>query len=369
MKFKVIPVLLVAIITTVLLLASCNNGAPSTGQVYELTYNNFFAGTHFNSILAQQWIEEIEERSKGSVKIAYYPGGTLAAANKTYDGVVQGICDIGMSVLAYNPGRFPVSELVDLPHGYPNGWVATQVANDYYNEYKPAEFNDVHILYFHAHGPGVIFTAKTPVRTMENMKGLVIRGTGIGVKVIEALGAKGSGASQGETAELLSRGVVDGNYSPPETLQTWKQAEVVKYVTMSTDVGNTSMMFVAMNKAKWDALPANIQKIITDVSKDWPQKHGKAWSYYDGAAIDYFKDLGGGREVITLSKDESARWITASVKPLVDKYISDKTAAGFKAADYEKYLAERVKYWTARTPTQAQFKSFVDSEIVNWKPK
>jgi len=365
MKLKVLSLVLLTALVSLSVLTACNGGTGTPDKVYELTYSNFFASTHYNSILAEQWIQEIQERSKGAVKFTYFPGGTLATGPKTYDSVVQGICDIGMSVLSYTPGRFSASELVDMPHSYPSGFVATMVANDFYNEFKPAEFNDTHILYFHAHGPGVIFSTKKAVRTLEDLKGMSVRGTGIGVEIVQALGAQGVGKSQAEAYELLSKGVVDASFAPREVLKGWKQGEVVKYVTACTDVGNTSMMFVTMNKTKWDALPANIQKIFTDVSKEFIQKHGKVWNYYDQVAIEYFLELGGGREVISLSKDEMAKWVNAT-KPLVEKAVADRNAKGILATQIEKYINDRVKYWSTRVPKDTDIKTYVESEVANW---
>jgi TRAP-type C4-dicarboxylate transport system substrate-binding protein len=354
---------LIAIMALLLILPIASCAAPAPAQVITLTYSNFFPPTHLHSILAEQWIKEIEQRTNGQVKITYYPGGSLTPAPKIYDGVVQGISDIGMSAMAYSVGRFPASELIDLPHKYPNGWVATKVANDFYQKFKPAEFNDVKVLYFHAHGPGVIFTTKKPVRKLEDMKGLVIRSTGVGAKIVEALGASGYGAAQGEAYELMSKGVIDGSFTPREVLKGWKQAEVVKYVTGCYDVGNTTGMFVVINKSKWDALPASVQKVFTEVSQDWIEKHGMVWDYYDEEAISYFSSLGGGREVIQLSPQEMARWVATAVDPLINAYLSEKSAKGLPAADYEKYLKERVSYWSGKSPKSAESVSWVKKEL------
>jgi TRAP-type C4-dicarboxylate transport system substrate-binding protein len=364
MKFKVYSTSLVTVMLTLLVLTGCN-GDTTPEKVYELTYNNFFPNTHYNSILAEQWIQEIEERSNGAIKITYFPSGALASSAKTYDAVVEGICDIGMSVCSYTPGRFPVSELVDMPHSYSSGYVATMVMNDVYSEFKQAEFDDVHVLYLHGHGPGVIFTTQKAVRTLEDLQGLTIRGTGVGVEIVQALGAQGVGKSQSEAYDLLSKGVVDGTFTPRETLKGWSQGEVVKYVTACTAVGNTSVMFVVMNKDKWDSLPSNLQKIITDVNKDMPQKHGKVWSYYDQAGIEYFLGLGGGREVISLSASEMGRWVTA-IKPLIEKAVTDRNAKDLPATEIEKYINERVKYWSSRVPKDSDIKTYVESEVANW---
>ena len=352
--------LLALVLGALPLAASCT--APATPETIELTYSNFFPPTHLHSVLAEQFCEELGERSGGTVDITYYPGGTLTPAPQVYDGVVEDISDIGMSVLAYTMGRFPATQLVDMPHGYPNGWVATKVANDFYRRFTPEEFNDVHVLYFHAHGPGVVFTTEKPVRKMEDLAGLVIRSTGVGAKIIEALGAEGYGGSQGEAYELMSKGTVDGSLTPREVLKGWNQAEVVKYVTGCYDVGYTANMFVVMNKDKWDSLSSDMRELFTEVSGEWIEKHGKVWTYYDKVGIDYFLTF-DGRELIELPDAEMTRWVQATGR-LVDEYIEEKTAMGLPAADYEDYLLERTAYWTDRTPTEEFCVEYVEKELL-----
>ena len=359
MKNKVLMVSLALTLIALPLFGACK-AAPA--ETIELSYSNFFPPTHFHSILGEEWAKEIEARTDGQVKITYYPAGSLTPAPKVYDGVVEGISDIGMSVLAYSMGRFPASELIDLPHGYPNGWVATKVANDFYNKFKPAEFDDTHVLYFHAHGPGVVFTTEKPVRKMEDLKGLVIRSTGVGAAIMEALGAEGYGASQGEAYELMSKGTIDGSFTPREVLKGWKQAEVVKYVTGCYDVGNTANMFIVMNKDKWDSLPSNIQKIFTEVSQEWIEKHGMVWDYYDKVGIDYFLTF-EGTEVIELSSAEMARWVETAVEPMITTYIGEKSAMGLSAADYQEYLLERVAHWSGKSPTAGESVAWVEAEL------
>lgn len=363
-KILTATILLVTLIA-VPLFSAC---APSTTTpTVELTYSCFFPPTHYNSVLAQSWVKEIETRSNGRVKITFYPGGTLTKAPQVYDGVVQGLSDIGMSVLSYTMGRFPASELVDLPHGYPNGWVATKVANDFYNQFKPAEFNDTQVLYFHAHGPGVLLTTKKPVRQLEDLKGLVIRSTGVGAQIVEALGARANGAAQGEAYDLMAKGTVDGSFTPREVLKGWNQAEVVKYVTGTYDLGYTADMFVVMNKNKWDALPNDIKKIFTDVSSEWIEKHGMVWTYYDKVAMDYFKTF-PGRETIDLPPAEMKRWMDIAVKPLIDDYTAKKTQMNLPAADYQKYLLERVTYWSSKSPSEADTVAWVEKNVLPLVP-
>jgi len=359
MRFIIPVVAAILICAGTVAALSCTGAKPQ--QIIELSYSNFFPPTHLNSVLAEKFCQEIERRTNGRVRITHYAGGSLTPAAGVYDGVVRGISDIGMSCLAYTMGRFPASEIVDLPHGYPNGWVATKVANDFYRKFKPKEFDDVQVLYFHAHGPGVLFTTKKPVRKLEDLRGLVIRSTGVGAKIMEALGAKGYGASQAEAYELMSKGTIDGSFTPREVLKGWKQAEVVRYVTLCYDVGNTTDMFVVINKTKWETLPSDVKKVFMDVSEEWVDKHGMVWTYYDKVALDYFLTF-PDRQLIELPADEMARWVKA-VQPLIAEYIQQKAAMGLPAREYHDYLVERVKYWSERAPSEAFCIEWVEKEL------
>jgi len=289
-----------------------------------LTYSIFFPPTHGQAKAGQAWSKEVEKRSNGRIKITVFSGGTLTPADQCYDGVVKGISDIGMSCFAYTRGRFPVMEALDLPLGYPNGRVATRVANDFYKKFKPKELEGVKVLYIHAHGPGLLHTKK-PVRSLEELKGMKIRSTGLSSKIVESLGGLPVAMPQGETYEAIQKGVVDGTFTPIETLKGWKQAEVVKSTTECYGVGYTTAMFVVMNLKKWNALPKDVQKIMEDISNEWIDVHGKAWDQLDKEGRDYSKSL--GNQIIPLTKTEDARW-KGAVKPIISDYVKTTTGKG-----------------------------------------
>ena len=301
------------------------NVTPVQAAAVNLTYSIFFPPTHGQAKAGQAWAKEIEKRTNGRVKITVFSGGTLTPADQCYDGVVKGISDIGMSCFAYTRGRFPVMEALDLPLGYPNGRVATRVANDFYKKFKPKELEGVKVLYIHAHGPGLLHTKK-PVSTLEALRGMKIRSTGLSSKIVERLGALPVAMPQGETYEAIQKGVVDGTFTPIETLKGWKQAEVVKSTTECYGVGYTTAMFVVMNLKKWNALPKDIQKVFEEVSKQWIDVHGKAWDDLDMDGRKYTLSL--DNKIIPLTKAESARWKKA-VRPMLVEYSQTTTAKAF----------------------------------------
>jgi TRAP-type C4-dicarboxylate transport system substrate-binding protein len=336
----------------------------TTTSVYEpgtwkFTFNTFFPASNQIAIVGEMWQAEITERTGGAVEFEYLPGGSLTPPAETYDAVVNGICDVGFSLGAYTLGKFPVNEILDYPLGYPSGWVATHVANDFYAEFQPAEFDETHVLAWYATGPQVVLTVDTPVRTLADCSGLVLRSTGVGAKIAGYLGAEGYGASQGEAYELMQKGTINGSIAPREVLKGWNQADVVNYVTQCFSIGSVTNMYMVMNKDKWDELPADIQQIFTDVSLEYVEYWAKVSAGLDYDGIAALEAKGG--EVIDLSAEEGARWL-AAVRPMVDAKIAELSAAGF-TDDYETYITDRIAYWAASAPTEEECSAWMAENI------
>ncbi|WP_022662874.1 TRAP transporter substrate-binding protein [Paucidesulfovibrio longus] len=311
------------LVLTLVLLAPA---LPSQAGPIKLSYSCFFPPTHVQSQLAEAWCREVEKRTDGKVQIDYYPGGTLTKANQCYDGVVEGISDIGFSALAYSRGRFPVMAAVDLPLGYTSGMAATELANAVYAQFKPGELDDVKVMYFNAHGPGLLHTKGKPVRTLEDIAGLKLRATGNSALLVQALGATPVAQSMPDAYQSIQKGVVDGGMYPVETNKGWKMAEVVDYMTENYSTAYTTTFFVVMNKDRWAELPADVQAAITEVNAEWIAKHGKAWDDSDVAGRAAFlaeKD----NQIIPLSEEESMRW-KAAATPILDDYVKQVAAKG-----------------------------------------
>ncbi len=341
MKIKRIIIMMSFFIIPVLFLGVPNN---ATAKTVKLTYSNFFPPSHIQSKLAESWCKEVEKRTKGQVKVQYYPAGTLTKAKQCYDGVVNGISDIGFSVLAYSRGRFPVLGVVDLPMGYPSGVVATAVANKVYNKFQPKEFNDVKVMFFHAHGPGLFFTKKKAVRTIGDLRGLKLRATGNAAKIVRAAGGTPVAMSMPDSYQSIQKGVVNGGVYPFEANKGWRMGEVVDYGTAAYSIAYTTTFFVVMNKRKWKKLSSSSQRAITAINKKYAEEHGKAWDKSDMDGIKYF--LSQGNQIIGLDKKESAKWVK-KVSPIIDGYkkvLNKKRLNGNEIVNYtKKVLAQEIK--------------------------
>ncbi|MFH1091222.1 MAG: TRAP transporter substrate-binding protein, partial [Pseudomonadota bacterium] len=226
-------------------------------------------------------------------------------------------------------GRFPVMEVTDLPLGQGTGVVATQVANEVYNLLQPKELSDTKVMYLHAHGPGLLHTAKKAVRKLEDIKGLKIRCHGTSLKIVEALGGTPVAKPMPESYQLLQKGVVDGAMYPLESNKGWKLGEVIDYVTMAYSAAYTTTFFVVMNKDKWASISPEDQKTIEQLNLEWAEKTGKAWDEIDQEGLNYLKEQ--KVELIELDEAESKRWAEAS-QPVLDAFVKSATDQGLEGA-------------------------------------
>jgi len=314
----------------------------STGRVQavDLTYSTFFPAPHAQAILAVEWAKEVEKRTNGAVKVTVFPGGTLTPANQCYDGVVKGISDVGMSVLSYTAGRFPLMEVIDMPLGYKSGAQVTRLINAFYNKFQPKELDDTKVMYLMGHGPGILNTNKKPVNKLEDLKGLKIRCTGTSSKIVSHLGATPVAMPQTETYDALQKGVVDGVMSPIETAKGWKFAEVVKYHTLNYGSAYSIGFFVVMNKQKWNSLPKDVQATIEKINTEWIEKSARSWEYVDKEGMEYTKSK--GNQIITLSKAEDERWAKL-VFPILDEYVVAMKAKGLPGEEALKFCQDWLK--------------------------
>lgn len=340
-------VLLLLVVMALAALTGCSSKTSPEEQgkqeTIELKLAHFFPATHpVETDLVQPWAKAIEEATNGQVKITSYPGQTLLKADAIYDGVVNGITDIGLSCFAYTRGRFPVLEAFELPGiTYINSKVASKVAWEGIKRLNPEEVQDTKLMMVFATGPGDLFT-KVPVRSLSDLQGLSIRATGLSAKTLETLGATPVAMPQSEAYEALSKGVVKGNLSPVEVLKGWKHAEVTDYLTKTPFLYNT-LFFITMNRDKWNSLPPGVQKAIEEVNEKYFKEVAMGlWDKQNEAALKWAVEE-TGMEVITLPEEEAKKWISL-VRPIQDEFvakISEKGLPGQEILDTVKELADK----------------------------
>jgi TRAP-type C4-dicarboxylate transport system substrate-binding protein len=341
---------LALIISLMFILPGLNQPAYSA-DVIRLKVAMYFPPPAFQAKVLEEFCRELEKRTDGRVKVDYYAGGSLLKAPKMFEGVVSGIADIGYSHVYYTAGRMPVTEAAGLPLGYPSAWVASHALNDFYNEFKPKEFDKVKVLWLNASPNSAIATAKKPIRKLEDLKGLTIRAPGQAGEIIKALGGTPAPTPMMEVYDALAKGVIDGEASNFETLFAFKFAEVVKYTTSVWQINNPFPFYLVMNKNSYNNLPPDIKAIFDTLVGEYKERYILTWNAIDFVGKAF--GLSKGVEIIELPPSELQVW-QAAVIPVIDDYVKRMVDKGFSEAEVKgwiKFLRERSDYWTRKQIT------------------
>jgi TRAP-type C4-dicarboxylate transport system substrate-binding protein len=289
-----------------------------------LKYANFPPATTFPCVQMERWAKEVEKRTAGKVKVQTFPGGTLLPAKNIFDGVISGMADIGNFAMSYQPGRFPISEAVDLPVGFANARVASLVLFDLIEKYNAKEFEKVKVLTLFTCPPANLMTSK-PVKSLKDLKGMEIRVSGTSVDVLKNLGGSGIAMPQSDTPEALQKGVVKGNFSSMEVLKDFNYAAYTPYVTL---VNLQVVSFaVVMNKDKWNALPDDVKKIFDDMRREQAEWTGTYVDNHVKEALTWSKEKYKDFQVFELPKSDSAE-IPKLMQPIIDAYVKKTNALG-----------------------------------------
>jgi TRAP-type transport system periplasmic protein len=299
----------------------CGDKAVAESKI-TLTYANFPPSTTFPCIQMERWAKEVEKRTGGKVKVQTFPGGTLLPAKNIFDGVIAGTADIGNFAMSYQPGRFPVSEAVDLPLGFTSAKTASLTLLDMLAKH-PKEFEKVKLITAFTCPPADFMTSK-PVRSLKDLKGMELRASGTGAEVVKRLGGIPIAMPQSDAPEALQKGIVKGNVSSMEVL---KDLNYAAYLPFATDANLFVVSFaVVMNMDKWNSLPADVKKVIDDMRREQAEWTGNYVDNHVKEALEWSKQK-YNHEVINLPAADKTE-ISKLVKPMVDDYIKRVSAQG-----------------------------------------
>lgn len=271
--------------------------------------------------------KELEEKSKGRIKVTIHPGGALAAAPAHYENVVAGAFDIGWTLQGYTPGRFPLTGVVELPFLWSSAQDATGVFWQMFQELPPLqnEYRDVKVLAIWTHDLGQLYTTSKPVRTLEDLRGLKIRAPGpVQVSMLRALGAVPVTMPAGEIYDALERGVVDGLVIGLSAIKGFRLDQVVKHATLANSYVAT--MIVAMNQQSYKKLSAEDRALLDSLTGKRMAMLG-AKNYDDEAASGLEALKKAKASIYQLSPSEMEKW-KQSTAPVSKEWVKEMDSKG-----------------------------------------
>jgi len=304
--------------------------APALAQDVTLRLHQFLPPqANVPKLVLDVWADKVEADSEGRIKVERYPSMQLGGTPpELMDQAIDGVADIVWTVVGYTPGRYPSTEVFELPFMMTNARAASSAYWQMFEKHmKDTEFKDVHILGTWVHGPGLIHANKE-VRKPEDMQGMKIRGgSRLANRLLEITGATPIGMPVPAIPEGLSKGVIDGTTIPWEVTAALKVPELVSNHTEFTGNALYVLTFVlAMNKDKYESMPADLQKVIDDNSGlEFSIFAGGTQADSDEPARKLAEDR--GNNIVTLSAEETQAWKDAA-QPIYEEWIAEMDSKG-----------------------------------------
>jgi len=280
-------------------------------------------------LILDVWADNVEQASEGRIKVERYPAMQLGGTPpELMDQAIDGVADVVWTVVGYTPGRYPSTEVFELPFMMTNARAASSAYWQMFEKHmKDTEFKDVHILGAWVHGPGMLHTNKE-VRTPDDMQGMKIRGgSRLANALLEKVGATPVGMPVPAIPEALSKGVIDGATIPWEVTPALKVSELVSNHTEFTGNALYVLTFVlAMNKDTYAGLPDDLKKVVDDNSGlEFSIFAGGTQADADAGARQIAVDL--GNNIVTLTEEETEVWRAAS-QPIYDEWVDEMEGKG-----------------------------------------
>lgn len=287
------------------------------------------------------WSDKVATDSGGRIKIDIYPSMQLGGTPpQLFDQARDGIVDLVWTLPGNTPGRFPAIETFELPFVSAKRALTNSLAlSEFAQAHLKDEFKEVHPICFWAHDHGLIHANKQ-VKALEDLKGLKLRfPTRLAGEALKALGVNAIGMPIPQVPEALAQRVIDGAVVPWEVVPAIKVQELVKY---HTEIPGSPTLYVAtfvlaMNKAKYEALPPDLKKVLdANSGAAAAAMAGKMWDEQAVVVSEQVKKR--GNTITLLSDSEAQRWRKAT-EPVIEswlKQVKDKGHDGAKLLEAAK---------------------------------
>lgn len=271
------------------------------------------------------FVKEVEERTKGRVKITIFPAEALGKAKDHYDMAARGIADICIAVQGYTPGRFPLTTVMELPLQIRSARAGGHVVWELYKKYMQQEYSGVKVLALMSMDPYQFNMRKKVVNTLEDLNGLRLRSPGPQATVLlKELGVSPITMPMIDVYDSLQRGLLDGFLGPFSVLRGYKLSEVTNTLTVANIFVAASML--VMNQKAWDSLPNDIQKIFDELAGlRYADESGRIYDKYALLGLEDAKKAGCK---VTEFPPEQMKMLKDRFKPFNEKWVAEMEAKG-----------------------------------------
>ncbi len=308
----------------------------ATGQeVIRLRSSESAPESSMHAELARRFASLVEERSNGRVIVETYHAGTLLGIMEMFDGVSEGVSEIGWGLSGMHPGRFGLLDLFDAPVGIPDAQVGTAVLIDMLNEFEHEFFKEYKVIGSYTTATTYLMT-RDRIDTLNELNGLEIRVPPPIAPIVEALGAVSVMMPMSEVPEAIEMGIVQGICSNPEVLKDFMFGDTLKFMIEYPFISGVRL--IVMDRNYFESMPSDIQQILEEVGLEISLMAGEYIDNYVDEAVAWSISE-QNVEIIQLSPEEKVKW-DAAVVPYVEHVVDKLEAEGLPAREALERISE-----------------------------
>ena len=335
-KYFIILVLVLFAAST--LLSGCGSAPTSekpaapAAQKFVYKLGHVYAPDHPFNAGMKEMAESVKAKSNGRLEIQVYPAAQLGSEKDMGDSLSRGLVDMAIIGPGELGKRYKPVLAFDGPYTFRDADHAVAVARGDIGKglwaalEKESKIKTLDTLYY---GTRWLTTSKKEVKTPDDMKGLKIRvpDQPMSIAIAKAMGASPTPMALSEAYLALSQGVADGQENPIATIVTQKFLEVQKYLVLTGHV--VQMTPLVINSDKFAALPADLQKILSDEVKTATDKINTKVKGDEGKIIEDVRKAGK----VTVVTPDGAAFRKAT------RIVVDENKASWGADLYDKIQA------------------------------
>jgi TRAP-type C4-dicarboxylate transport system substrate-binding protein len=270
-------------------------------------------------------------------------GGALYGFEDTLESVSQQLTDMGWIGALWEPSALPLQNIMySTPFATNNVRQAIDVMNalNETNEAMKKEWADQNIVYFGSCvSDGYHLFTKTPINSLEDLRGLKILGAPVCAPWIEPLGATLVATGLPAQYSQLQTGVGDGSILIATGAWPLKIHEVAPYMTL-VDTGPLTFGGFGVNKDSYDSLPADVQQVIAELGREYSLENARLIEEGTVSAIESMR--AGGATVTEMPQDQRQAWVDA-MPDLGALWVETNEASGIPARDILKAFMEGLR--------------------------
>ncbi|MGQ0510728.1 MAG: TRAP transporter substrate-binding protein [Betaproteobacteria bacterium] len=313
------------------------SAAAHAQQKIEMKLAYFVVDQHAMSQWLIRWADQLEKGSGGRISVKRFPAAQMGPTPGHYDFARTGQADASWFLHGGTPGRFPLTDMINLPFLAGSAEIGTKLINDkeLRAKYLDAEHKGVKVLMLFTHQPGNVHTTRKPIRSLDDFKGARLRFSSPTLRDFsQVLGATPVGLPPTEIAEQLSKGTIDGTFIDYGGAGiAFKLGGIVKY---STELYAYVTSFgLALNEEFWNKLPPDLKKLIVDTTTGKEKEVGEAWDALDVPGKKALMDGGGEAIRLTAAENDKVRRLGAEFSA---KQVREMDAKGLPASAVYKMM-------------------------------